>query len=284
MSPHGSKLLELIRYLANLLLTDSQRKKIKNFLARLQQIPVRLLGLEALIQSQKEEIGRLKSRLTILDGKLNIALYGMPQVTPDFRPFELSQSILNRYEDVKQPRPTHPINLKPLLIAAPLNSLQPKRALLLGSSSDLGFLDFFPDLQEIYLNDPDHVNQPAASRSHAALKTIVTTPMNALLAFEDSPFDLLICINQFQQLAPIEQIQFLTHIERQLTPGGVFLNILPNLSHPKMREDLYWSNPRNLRPYSMSLIQDAFNSSSGKLTVFQESEPFVALLFQKAKT
>ena len=60
-NPHGSKPIELIRFLANKLMSDSQRKKTKNFLYRLQRLPIRMLGIENLIDSQKAEIERLKS-------------------------------------------------------------------------------------------------------------------------------------------------------------------------------------------------------------------------------
>src|SRR4051812_24870312 len=102
MSPHGSKFLELIRFLANRFLTDSQRKKIKNFLAKLQTIPLKLLGVEALIQAQQAEIERMKSRLTLLDGKFNIALYGLPQLENELKAMPMNSSLLYRYEPSRE--------------------------------------------------------------------------------------------------------------------------------------------------------------------------------------
>ena len=65
-SPFGSKLREIIRFFALRLLTDWQRKKIKNMLLAIRRIPARIMGLESLWAEQQEEIERALSDIAPL--------------------------------------------------------------------------------------------------------------------------------------------------------------------------------------------------------------------------
>lgn len=282
MSPHGSKLMEFVRFLANRLLTDQQRKRIKTILAKMQQVPLKLLGVDSLIHAQKEEIERLKSRLTILDGKFNLALYGMPTIDEKYRAISVTNSFLSPFLN-QYGNDTHFQNarftdvvldwLKKLPELSLLSRFDPKRGLAIG----LDFLDAledlfqaFPDLSQIYLNESNSkllkISQDCwARKTQFQLEWLGTDPTTALLALSGGKLDLIVCLHRYQRLAPVEQNYFLNLVQECLTPGGIFLISTPNLLNPEIACDGYWSDCRNLRPYSASLLHQTLDSFSGKL-------------------
>lgn len=303
MSPHGSKLWELCRYLANQLLTDSQRKKIKNLLFRLQRVPLKALGIEALIDAQKAEIERLKSRLTVLDGKFNIALYGLPKIQEDYRFTAMNNSLLvnshsnqelDRYWDgVIQSRNSKEVlkEFQSSFSSSLISGEAPRKCLILGLdlpelAKDV--LEKFPKLEGFYLCDTDsavleRTQQVVSENSFPGKTEVLSTDLiTALIALSSEQVDMILSQNRYQRLPPSEQVYFLHLVYERLKPGGVFYLSVPRLSSSEVAQDLYWMDPRNLRPYSSTLIQNMLKSFNGKCEMRQESPFYQTFIFKKS--
>ena len=95
MTLYGSKSKELLRSVALKTLNDDQRKVAKGFFFKIRSLPARIFGLSSALEDQSQQINRLKARLALFDGKLNVALYGMPKVEP-LRAAPLSHPLLDR--------------------------------------------------------------------------------------------------------------------------------------------------------------------------------------------
>jgi hypothetical protein len=294
MSPHGSKLWEMIRFLANRLLTDSQRKKIKTFAAKLQRIPLKLMGVEALIESQKTEIERLKSRLTILDGKFNIALYGLPQVKNEYKAYSLESSLLNRYQPplglegwsdqylARQREKETRAQWKKGMSLIVNSSFKPKTVFISGLDTPeliLELLQEFPSLETVFLNDTssslmeacqNHLDELQRTASFK-IEWIHSDLITPLIALGQTHLDWVISFHRLQRLSPIEQLHFLSLCHELLSEKGCLALILSNLSHPMSTQDIYWSDVRTLRPFSLGMIQNFLEQYSGDLKVIQEA-------------
>jgi hypothetical protein len=90
-----------------------------------------------------------------------------------------------------------------------------------------------------------------------------TDLVSGLIALAEKRFDLILCRNVLQQLAPREQSQVLLLAVERLAPGGLLVLDLPDLSRSDISSDLYWADERNLRPYSRQLILDTLKAQNG---------------------
>ena len=243
MSPHGNKLWEFAKFAANRLIPDGIRRRLKSFGAAVQRLPVKLLGLEGRFERQRAEIERLKSRLVGLDGKLNLALYGVPRMD-EYHAAILAQPLLFQLPAAKPSRELDP---------PALGDLKPASTLLLG----LGYPLPASNLGRVTAIDLSREQLEAFQKTAAPLEAALATDLvSGLMALANRKFELILCRNALQQLAPREQSQVLALATQRLAPGGALVVDLPDLSQPDVAGDLYWADERNLRPYSRRLILD----------------------------
>jgi hypothetical protein len=286
-SPHGSKFKELIRFLANRFLTDGQRKKIKNALITLQQMPVRMLGIQDLLDAQYAEIVRLKSRLTLVDGKLNVALYGMPRID-EYRAQLLSNSLVAQLEvptaltSVRVGDASIDEDWSRKILSAPmLDGFQPSRGLVIGlEPGTMTLLEALPSISEMVRADLE--DRPDVSKG----QFVQADPINALLASGEASWDLIACVHRYHLLSPQEQPAFLHLAISKLSPRGVCLIIAPDLSFDAVAHDYYWSQPKNLRPYSISHLAAMLNTFEGTHEILKQPSGgrMLAVIFRKAGT
>ena len=304
-SPHGSKFIELIRYLANHFLTDAQRKRIKNFIARVQLIPLKLLGIESLMQSQKDEISRLKARCVILEGKLNIAVYGMPRLPEDYRSvpifppvFPMTASVAVNFPrssdldealmslSVEENQDERRKFFLTLMSRPLLEKLDPKHALLFGESDSVFssfLLERFTQLEMLHC--VGQINEKPQIGDKGRLSWMETDPMTGLVALSGLRFDMIYCSSSYSWLSPLEQVNFVMKVKECLNSGGVAILVLPDLSDATVMQDLYWKDSKNLRPYSLSLVKQLFEYQSGLVEVVKfagsKAESKIAVLYKK---
>lgn len=303
-SPHGSKLREFVRFIANVCLSDGQRKKIKGFVRALQSLPIKLFGINTIIHSQRSEIERLKSRLNILDGKLNIALYGMPGVEEEYRSSTMVKGLLClnplplRVNQVVSEFDSFRKWLLPENYSTSVTNLQnvnnslPKQGLIVGLGFG-GIADnwnpWLKHTDKLYLNDTNVQFIQEAEKAfqirfpNQHQERLCTDSITALLALSDVQFDWIGDFFRFQRLPPSEQLYFLHLAQERLNPGGGLLMTLPNLNNPKVRDDLYWADSKNLRPYSITMIKDVLGSYLGTVVeTVDDSALTVTILYRKA--
>src|SRR5579885_3507171 len=253
MSPHGSKLWEFTKFLANRLIPDGVRRRLKTFGAAVQRVPLKILGVDSQFERQRAEIERLKSRLVSLDGKFNLALYGVPRLD-EYRASLLASPLLF---ELPPPRPSAAPTPPPL----ELEGKTPASILFLGLNAPI---DGIAPAGAASAIDPDRERLEAFRKAFPkADAALATDLLSGLIALADRRFDLILCLNVLHQLAPREQSQVLALAQERLSPGGMLVLDLPDLTKSEISGDLYWADERNLRPYSRQLILDVLKAKDG---------------------
>lgn len=276
-SPHGTKTWEIVRYLANKFLSDAQRKKIKNGMARLQRIPLKALGIEAVVAAQEAEIERLKSRIVILDGKLNLAMHGMPRIA-EFEAYRLSAGLVNQL-DLSDELGELVIRLQSGVAAHTsregIEAITQKAkvsitdGLVIGASALLPWVETLPQARLVFCQPIADIARKAKvefaglpASTQERIELVSTSPLTALLAQGERRFGLIACFGVFQQLSSLEQIHFLDQASQRLTSGGILA-----LRFPEASSDHYWMQPGNLRPISLRMVQEVLERLPGLFSV-----------------
>ncbi len=286
MSPHGSKFLEFARYIANNFLSDNQRKKIKALLTFAKELPQKVLGLQGTMDAQRAELDRLKSRVINLDGKLNLALWGMP-VIDEYKPYLLS-NLLSRQLEERFNSAEYQALLKQInelifkgfeLNSSHINLDQIKSVFIVGSPSNENLsqlINKMPQLNNISICEmnPLLIQALKTHPKKSIIESIQSDPITALTAQFGNRFDLILCFNRWQQLSPKDQIHFLLSAEEHLAQSGSLCITLPKIN------DLYWADYRNLRPYSTNLLNTILTSFDGQ-TYQNESQHNLEFIFVK---
>jgi hypothetical protein len=207
--------------------------------------------------SQSEQLERLKSRTTLLESRLRLAIYGLPD-TKEFRSKLVSSELI-----WDQP----PVRYSHFTPEASLNRYRKRFEKLLGAKpqADCFDLNYLPELHSSalrsYLGKTGSYEAVFPSDSPAEqthLTTLIrTTAISALLATKDGKFDLVVAIQLLETLTPEERPVALKEAFRSLKPGGSLYCELPNLSNRSVNSDLYWAQSRNIRMFSLKqLIQN----------------------------
>ena len=272
-SPHGSRLREWIRNLANRFLTDSQRKSIKSAFRRAEALPRNALGVNRLFDAQSDEIARLKSKIILLEGKLNLALYGLPP-SHSYQAMPVNNSLVNALEPLAASPPAFKPDMDLLKSVAATYRLE--RILI---STDFGAIDI-----STLLSAWDGGGRPneilAADPSSETMSTDLIT---ALINRDDASLDGIFCLLRYQHLSPAEQERLVWLATRKLCAGGVLYLELPSIDYPGMLEDLYWRDPRNLRIYSLSRLKETLSLQAGRSECIGQrpDRATFAMVFQK---
>lgn len=249
MNPSGSKLTAYLRKSALTFTTESQRKRAKAAFFSVRTLLWKILGLNGVISQQSQEIDRLKGHSFFLEGKLNLALFGMPNIS-GYKAYTMSSGTINqlglRLQKIESAfylsRPPLPKAIQDWLptsgvvLSIGYDSEFWKR--LISSSADKKVISDW--LEEI---------TSQASKDTAAV-IISGTPMDAILLQASGALDYLVVLSRFQQLAPLEQFGFLEEGFRALSPKGKCYLVIPSMKHGEE----YWADHRNLRPCSKSHV------------------------------
>lgn len=281
VSPHGSRTWEAVRYLANKFLSDAQRKKIKNGMARLQRVPLKALGIEALVAAQEAEIERLKSRVVLLDGKLNLAMHGIPRIE-EFEPYRLGNALATQLElppELEELATRLQAGDEVAATAGEAEAIARRAegvtsdALVIGVYALQPWIDALPRARLVFCEPLADVARRARTElarvpdpARERIELICTTPLTALLAQGDRRFGWIACLGRFQQLSSLEQVHFLDQAVRKLVPGGTLV-----LRFPEPSGEGYWTQPGNLRPISLRMLQEALRRLAGSFSMESEA-------------
>ncbi len=227
-------LKKMPRVIANRFLTDGQRKKIKSRLAWVQSIPLRVFGVSRQLRSLEEQMGRLKTQLGITEGKLRIALYGMP---------------------------TDKVTLETLTLRSPVNVFQfsSRASEFLNqtqkpTAAELAWSVAWPSrlkaMPEKVLDLSAHADLAHFSNDIDVLTEFLNISSIKLLSFEALRLDSRLCeLTSKEWVVFFDQLHsVLTKVKR--TESFFVLGRLPNLSAAHVFQDRYWSRAARLRFYS----------------------------------
>jgi hypothetical protein len=280
MANPGSGLLDFGRFVARGLFTANQRKKIKAALVSAAELPLRLTGLQRLLDGQRAEMDRLKSRLVVLDGKLNLALFGMP-VLDEYRPYLLSNSLVKQLDEkigeaqllVELDRilsDVQKVNVSTIHdLAMRASGIQPCEALIVGldlPDLPMAIRAAFPSLQSSVVCDVNPLLLKRFTKGSPAdipIETIPTDPLTMLISQNQRKFDLIIAFHRLHQMSPRDQVHFMLLAVQALRPGGVLYIEIPDPANA----DVYWADYRNLRPISLSFAKSVLRGQAGELSV-----------------
>jgi len=256
----------VVRSCAIRLLSDSQRKKLKSLLVKIAQIPVKAAGIHHYIEDQKSELERLKSKVSLLEARQNLAQYGLP-LNSTFQVEALSQSLALTLEDgpnnselayVESHDSIDRLKLKEKVVTT-LNSIPFPRCLILGGDSP-GFLaQLIPALPQNSTWIGAEGSEPVFLRARTRSPKVqweMTDPISALVALGGNPFDLILCTRKFSHLSPMEQVQFVRLSAKALNPRGLLVLEIPDFTQEQSRTDHFWADPRNLRLFSATQLQN----------------------------
>lgn len=251
------------------------------------------------IEKLTDQIERLKSRNTTLDGKLNIALYGLPRmdryadrlianpllssVSLDFDADEFLLNFRGHDADVAARYHARLASLREL---PQFRNFEPATLLDLGCGDGLVtqcLVEAWPSIDMVHGVDNASGGlqrlKDAELRGRSPLteiQVIETGMLTALLALEGRKFDFISCVHAFEHLSPHEQIQFLVLASRALNPRGVLYLEAPNVLNLTVLRDLFWIDPQHLRPYSLTMLTaalDRFAAGKYEWGVWGESLP-----------
>jgi hypothetical protein len=101
------------------------------------------------------------------------------------------------------------------------------------------------------------------------LRALATDVLTALSTFADASLDGVLCFQRYHQVSPGEQPRLLATAARKLSAGGVLYLEVPELGPGGAAGDAYWSNPRNLRPYSFGALLRNLEPLGGEVRTFE---------------
>jgi hypothetical protein len=284
MSLVESRFDDFIRFVARGLFTAQQRKRIKVSLVRIAEMPSRLMGLQRVLDDQRAEIDRMKSRVVVLDGKLNLAMFGLP-VLDDYRPYLISNSLLKQLDEKGGERQvlaeqdrllTEVLNVndRTLCGLAELENFAPTEALIVGLDrptivSTLSAT--FPSLENAVVCDLNPLllerlperSSPELEKAMLPIECFQTDPLTLLISQGRRKFDLIVVFHRLHQMSPREQLHFLLMACDSLRPRGVLYIEIPDPSDA----GTYWADYRNLRPFSLSMVKTILADRMANLTV-----------------
>lgn len=280
MANSGSGILDFGRFVARGLFTANQRKKIKAALVSGAEFPLRLTGLQRLLDGQRAEMDRLKSRLVVLDGKLNLALFGMP-VLDEYRPYLLSNSLVKQLDEkigeaqllaeldriLSDVQKVSESTIRDLAIRT--SGFQPQEALIVGldlPALPVAIHSAFPSLHTSVVCDVNPLllkRLPKGPPTDLPMEAIPTDPLTMLISQSQRRFDLIVAFHRLHQMSPRDQVHFMLLAVQSLRPGGVLYIEIPDPANP----DVYWADYRNLRPISLSFAKSVLRGKSGELSV-----------------
>jgi hypothetical protein len=280
MSVDGSPLWRASRWIAQRTLSDTVRRSVKNSFSAFQILPARIIGIARILESQAAEIRRLKSRLIILDGKFNQAIYGLP-VSPEYKAQLISSPMLSSIaevasiqENIRKAR--EHVFPGPQNLSSYLTHLNPESWLALGADRSKNLQEIqkaFPGINRSILIDPH-------SRAQGFTEYSQTDYLTGVLARTEQRFDLITCLDVIQRLSPLEQFHFLYQTQRLLSPRGALLISVPNLQEATVATDLYWADPLTNRSYSLSMLEQILRGYGNDVRV-ERQKLHVVIRFAK---
>lgn len=197
-------------------------------------------------------ISRLNARIVMLEGKLNMLVYGSPDKNA------VAVRVLEKNER-----------------GGAAEKFFAERAARFGPETEAKFTDEFTKVAKYFINTTVesvlNLSQspvPAGKLLHslfprARLEQLPTHPMNTLALVSERRFDMVLAIRMLEHLSPREQVEALKSACKIVSPNGVFYLRLPNLQNPVVMSDLVWQDPDFIRPFSLSLVEEILNDISG---------------------
>lgn len=241
-----------------------------------------LLWLKHLLNKNKEKSGandeistfqrRLNARMSILDGKVNMLLYGAPRndafalkalESADLDADLIAADFLSRRELKARDRfrELYSVQFKSIYKSMLRASAANSRNILSLSATHVPKIDSIRNclkfLQTFTVVSRNGIFPDSNSEQ------IPTDPLTALKVLTDRKFDLIFCLGTLETLTPREQIQLLVRALRMLSPNGTLILQLPNLNNETIIRDQYWGNPDFLRLFSVTEIEEILLSQSG---------------------
>ncbi len=243
------------------------KTRIKPILTRVEDKKRTASGIEEIDFNR-----RIYARMSTLEAKANMLLYGAPRndkfiVTQLQNPSLGTDKIASEYFR-KEESDTRIIRRQIIgrnfsrITSAYLkkNRIPIKRILHLSAENS-------PDLTLLKTKLP-HLRESVAVSPHETFpdeveEKIVSTPLTALKVLSAQKFDLISCIGVFETLTPREQVELLILAVTLLNAGGALYLQVPNLRNPDIFFDEFWKNPDCLKPYSITMVEKILTSQTG---------------------